>query len=60
LAVTVAECAHLALPTYPDPDPFPEHMVAAFDNLSNNQIEKVSKRLREAAWARGWCRGPSD
>lgn len=54
LAVTVQECIELNLSARPDPELFPEHAVIDFTGLSNNQCEKMSKRLCSQALQRGW------
>lgn len=54
MAVTVAECAGLELPTRSDPEPFPEHAVIDFQGLGASQREKKSKKLRDFAVSRGW------
>jgi hypothetical protein len=54
VAVTVGECAELALPVRADPAPFPEHAVIDFSGLARGAVEKQAKRLRVNAEARGW------
>ena len=54
LAVTVDECAVEQLPTRPDPEPFPEHVVVDFVGLADKQIETKGKKLRAKAVDRGW------
>lgn len=54
LGVSVAECRSLHLDARPDPEPFPEHAVIGFGELTNTQIEKKAKQLRALAEARGW------
>jgi len=53
-AVSLSECTSLELDTRPDPEPFPEHAVIDFSNLSSNQINKKAKRLQRKAQDRGW------
>ncbi len=54
MGITVAECAALDLPAYPDPAPFPEHAVIDFSACSTGQVEKKAKLLRAKATARDW------
>jgi hypothetical protein len=54
LAVTVEECETLDLTAESDPQPFAEHAVIKFGDLSTSQIEKKAKRLKMAAEIRGW------
>lgn len=54
LAVSVDECRSLHIDAEPDPEPFPEHAVIAFGELTTTQIEKKAKQLRGFAEARGW------
>lgn len=54
LSVIVAECTAIDLKVEPDPNLFPEHAVIRFDMCTSGQIEKKSKRLRDAAMSRDW------
>jgi len=54
MAVTVGECSTLELPARSDPEPFPEHAVIDFSDLTENLIEKKGKRLKAMASSRGW------
>lgn len=54
LAVTVGECRTYDLPSTPDPEPFPEHVVIDFTELSENQIKVKAKLLKGAAESRSW------
>lgn len=54
LSVTQQECESRELQVRSDPEPFPEHAVIDFLELSNRQVEKVAKYLRRAAEDRGW------
>lgn len=56
LAVTVSECETSGLEVSSDPLPDqPDHAIINFGTMvSNNQIEKVSKRLVSLAANRGW------
>ena len=55
LAVIVSECKALGLQAYSDPGPFPEHAVIDFDQrLTNGQIRKIARKLRDMAQSRGW------
>lgn len=54
MAVSVAECTSLSLPTSPDPEPFPEHAFIDFAAVDKGAFEKLSKRLKAHAEARGW------
>ncbi|HEX6041512.1 hypothetical protein [Longimicrobium sp.] len=54
MGVNVAECAALHLPVEPDPEPFPEHVVIDFSGMDKPAIEKLAKKLRSIADARGW------
>lgn len=53
-AVSLSECNSLELDARPDPEPFPEHAVIDFSNLSGNQVNKKAKRLQRKAQDRGW------
>ncbi len=53
-AVSVADCKALDLDARPDPEPFPEHAVIDFSDLSSNQINKKAKKLQRKAQERGW------
>jgi hypothetical protein len=39
---------------YSDPEPFPEHAVILFEELSNGQIKQKSGQLKRNAERRGW------
>ena len=54
LALTVGECEAESLPVRADPVRFPEHAVIDFKDLSENQVEKKSKKLKAKAETRGW------
>ena len=54
LGVTVGECGEQGLPVAPDPQTFAEHALIDFSEISNSQIEKKSKLLRDSAQKRGW------
>lgn len=54
MAVTVAECNALTLPTSSDPTPFPEHAIIDFTKLNNSTIERKARQLKNAAIARDW------
>jgi hypothetical protein len=54
MAVTVAECSSIELPTMADGKPFPSHASIDFRACSNSQIEKKAKKLQTFATARGW------
>ncbi|MFW5653898.1 MAG: hypothetical protein ACOC0P_07605 [Planctomycetota bacterium] len=54
MGVTVAECTEESLTARPDPEPFPEHAVIDFADLSNKQVEKKSKKLSARSRTRGW------
>ena len=54
LAVTVAECSVEQLPTRPDPETFPEHVLIDFTKFGTSQIKRKSERLRDYAVSRGW------
>ena len=58
LAVSVAECE--PLPVRPDPQPFPEHVVIDFTELSRTAKNRKAKRLRRAANERGWQYRPAN
>lgn len=53
-AVTVAECNNEQLQVRSSPEDFLEHAEIDFTDLSRNECESKSKRLRNAAEARGW------
>lgn len=56
LAVTVNECSTLSLPARPDPEPFPEHAVIDFNEISSSSArEKKAKMLKHYAEKRDWC-----
>jgi hypothetical protein len=52
--LTVAECQSESLPSRPDPEPFPEHAIIDFSDLTDKQCRSKSKRLQAKAEARGW------
>ncbi len=54
LSVTHGECRGHALKVDVDGTPFPEHVSVDFGGFSGNQTEKVAKKLRTQALARGW------
>ena len=49
------ECLSQDLKVYPDPAPFPEHVLIDFSGFSNKRKNTISKYLRNRAEARGWC-----
>jgi len=57
-ALTVAVCTSQGLLVEPDADPYPEHVSVDFTGLSNGQIERISKRLRDHASVSGWLFAP--
>lgn len=64
-AVTVGECAELALPVRPDaiieePCPDPAHAVVDFTALTNSKIEAHGARLARRANDRGRLHPPSE
>jgi hypothetical protein len=54
MAVSVEECSQLGLTAEPDPEPFPEHAVINFSELTGSQIKHKAKSLKAAAKARKW------
>lgn len=62
MAVSVNECQREELPSAPDPDEFPEHVVIDFSQYGTSQQEKKSKKLKRCAEKRGWLyqAAPSD
>ena len=54
MGITVNECATLDLPCQNDPEPFPEHAIIDFSDLTERAITKKSKLLKKKAEARGW------
>lgn len=58
LGVTVSECEGLDLRVVTDPEPFPEHVLIDFTELSRKHIEKRAKELKLFAQTRGWLFQP--
>ncbi len=58
LAVSVQECVALQLEVEADPDPFEEHAVIDFREVSRRQIERKADALKRHALDRGWQYGP--
>lgn len=58
LGVTVSECEAASTSAIEDNEPFDGHCAIAFKNLSNNQIDKAAKKLKDAAMKRGWLYKP--
>lgn len=54
MAVSVAECTSLDLPTSPDPEPFPEHAIIDFTGFEKKLAEKKAKLLKARAEQRDW------
>lgn len=54
LAVTNGECSTMGLPVIADGKPYKAHVSLDFTKFSNNQREKIAKRLRALAVERGW------
>ena len=48
----------MGLPSIPDPDTFPEHVLIDFRNFGTNQIKRKSEAFRDSAIARGWLFRP--
>ena len=60
MAVSAAECCDQKLRPKHDPDPFPEHAVIEFNDLSSNGIKKAAKKLAEFADKRDWQHKPME
>ena len=54
LCILVSECTEQLLKVNPDPTPFQEHVLIDFSGHDRKRIETISKKLRDAAAARGW------
>lgn len=59
MGILAASCAAEGLAVEPDGAPTPEHVSVIFAGLTTGERERVSKRLRDAADARGWLYRPS-
>jgi hypothetical protein len=62
MAVTVDDCARIALPVIADggtdPELSAEHVSIDFNGLDRKQTESKSKKLRDAAVTRNWTHRP--
>lgn len=54
MAITVEECTAEGLPARSDTEPFPEHAIIDFTDLSEKDCLRKSKKLQVKAVARGW------
>lgn len=54
MAVSYAECEIQELKVIEDGTPYPEHCSINFNDLTNGQISKKSKRLKSYAEQRDW------
>lgn len=59
LSVLAGECRSYGVPPTLDADPYPSHASIDFTAHNANQIEKISKHLRNIAMAKGWQFRPS-
>lgn len=58
MAVTEAECESQNLTVISDPQPYREHAVIDFDNLTRSAIKRIAGILAVKANKRGWCYHP--
>ena len=59
MAVSVEQCETQGPRVIPDPDPFPEHVVIDFSELSRRMRKDAAKILRNLAEEPGWQYKPS-
>ena len=54
LAVTVGECEANETTARSDPNPYPEHVVIDFSDMTRSHARRVGKELTSLAKKRGW------
>lgn len=60
VSVTPAEVSLVGLPSRPDPEPFPEHVVIDFtEPMTSAKLKAKAQVLAEKARLRGWTYFPS-